>query len=93
MINTERTLTVSSLYREWGAPYRKGHSVVPSIRLSGNWLSALGIMPGQKIRVVANGAMLYSTYRELVLPAESERYWQIAPAAEAENVVAFTAVR
>jgi hypothetical protein len=33
--------------------------------------------------------MLYSTYRELVLPKEAERYWQIAPAAEAENLVAF----
>jgi integrase len=33
--------------------------------------------------------MLYSTYRELVLPEEAERYWQIAPATEAEKVVAF----
>jgi integrase len=33
--------------------------------------------------------MLYSTYRELVLPEEAERYWKIAPAAEAGNVVAF----
>jgi integrase len=33
--------------------------------------------------------MLYSTYRELVLPQEAERYWKIAPAAESENVVAF----
>jgi integrase len=34
--------------------------------------------------------MLYSTYRELVLPAEAERYWQLTPAAEAANVVAMT---
>jgi integrase len=33
--------------------------------------------------------MLYSTYRELVLPAEAERYWKIAPAVETEKVVAF----
>jgi integrase len=33
--------------------------------------------------------MLYSTYRELVLPGEAERYWKIAPAAEAGNLVAF----
>jgi integrase len=33
--------------------------------------------------------MLYSTYRELVLPEEAERYWEIKPAAEAANVVAF----
>jgi integrase len=35
--------------------------------------------------------MLYSTYRELVLPAEAERYWKIEPAAETANVVAFSA--
>jgi integrase len=33
--------------------------------------------------------MLYSTYRELVLPGEAERYWKIEPAEEAEKVVAF----
>jgi integrase len=33
--------------------------------------------------------MLYSTYRELVLSEEAERYWKIKPAAEAANVVAF----
>src|SRR5262245_33939608 len=35
--------------------------------------------------------MLYSTYRELVLPEEAERYWKIAPQGEAKNVVAFSA--
>jgi integrase len=34
--------------------------------------------------------MLYSTYRELVLPEEAERYWNIAPD-KAANVVAFSA--
>jgi integrase len=33
--------------------------------------------------------MLYSTYRELVLPEEAERYWKINPTGDAENVVAF----
>jgi integrase len=33
--------------------------------------------------------MLYSTYREVVLPEEANRYWKIAPAAEAGNLVAF----
>jgi integrase len=33
--------------------------------------------------------MLYSTYRELVLPKEAERYWKIAPPAEVGNLVAF----
>jgi integrase len=31
--------------------------------------------------------MLYSVYRELVLPEEAERYWKIAPAAAADNVI------
>src|SRR5262249_24852456 len=35
--------------------------------------------------------MLYSTSRELVLPAEAERYWKIEPAAESANIVAFSA--
>jgi integrase len=35
-------------------------------------------------------AMLYSTYRELVLPEDAERYWKIEPA-ESGNVVAFSA--
>jgi hypothetical protein len=33
--------------------------------------------------------LLYSTYRELVFPTEAERYWKIAPAADAANVVSF----
>jgi integrase len=37
-----------------------------------------------------NPQMLYGTYRELVLPQEAERYWKIAPAEEAEKVVAFS---
>jgi integrase len=35
--------------------------------------------------------MLYSTYRELVLPEEAERYWKIEPATDVANVVAFSA--
>jgi integrase len=35
--------------------------------------------------------MLYSTYRELVLPQEAERYWKIVPTEETANVVAFSA--
>jgi integrase len=36
--------------------------------------------------------LLYSTYRELVLPEETERYWKIEPQpADAGNVVAFSA--
>src|SRR5437773_6662731 len=33
--------------------------------------------------------MLYSTYREVVLPSEAERYWNIRPETEAVNVVSF----
>ncbi|MGC1324038.1 MAG: tyrosine-type recombinase/integrase [Candidatus Udaeobacter sp.] len=35
--------------------------------------------------------MLYSVYRELVLPTEAERYWTILPKEETANVVAFSA--
>jgi integrase len=35
--------------------------------------------------------MLYSTYRELVLPQEAERYWKIVPESEPENVLSFNA--
>jgi hypothetical protein len=35
--------------------------------------------------------MLYSTYRELVLPEEGERYWKLIPEVRAENVVSFSA--
>jgi len=34
--------------------------------------------------------MLYSTYRELVLPEEAERYWKIVPAVKAENLLSFS---
>jgi integrase len=34
--------------------------------------------------------MLYSTYRELVLPEEAERYWKIVPALQAANVLPFS---
>jgi integrase len=36
-----------------------------------------------------NPTLLYNTYRELVHPDEAARYWKIAPAAEAGNLVAF----
>ena len=35
--------------------------------------------------------MLYSTYRELVLPEEAERYWTIAPLSDALNVIPINA--
>jgi integrase len=34
--------------------------------------------------------MLYSTYRELVLPEEAQRYWKLVPEVKAENVVPFS---
>ena len=37
--------------------------------------------------------MLYSTYRELVLPEEAERYWKIAPANADEKTLAFASLR
>jgi hypothetical protein len=35
--------------------------------------------------------MLYSTYRELVLPEEAQRYWKIVPATSADNVIPMAA--
>jgi integrase len=35
--------------------------------------------------------MLYSTYRELVLPEEAERYWSIIPEQQVANVLQFAA--
>jgi integrase len=35
--------------------------------------------------------MLYSTYRELVLPEEAEHYWKLVPEVKAENVLSFSA--
>jgi integrase len=35
--------------------------------------------------------LLYSTYRELVLPEEAERYWKLIPESKSENVLAFNA--
>ena len=58
MMNRTRMLTVSRLYREWGEPHRKRECAVPSIRLNGKWLSQLGLVLGQKIRIIANGAIL-----------------------------------
>jgi integrase len=34
--------------------------------------------------------MLYSSYRELVLPEEAERYWKLVPDGKADNVVTFS---
>jgi integrase len=34
--------------------------------------------------------MLYSTYRELVLPEEAERFWKLIPESKAENVLSFS---
>ena len=42
----QRTLTVSSLLRQWGVGHRKNECSVPSIRLNGKWLAALGYQPG-----------------------------------------------
>ena len=53
-----RRLTVSALYREWGQPHHKNGCVVPSIRLNGKWLAGLGIVVGQRIRVVTNGTTI-----------------------------------
>ena len=66
-----RTLTVSGLYRQWGE-HRKSERVVPSIRLNGKWLTSLGIIPGQKVRVITNGAII--TLAPLSIESELRHY-------------------
>jgi hypothetical protein len=58
---TPRTLTVSSLCREWGQQHRRKECVVPSIRLNGKWLAALGFISGEKISVATNGTAITIT--------------------------------
>ena len=76
MSNGVRTLTVSRLYREWGEPHRKCECVVPSVRLNGKWLAALGIVPGQKIRVITNGPII--TLAPVNFESELRRYGEQA---------------
>ena len=76
MSNRMRTLTVSRLYREWGEPHRKRECVVPAVRLNGKWLAALGIVPGQKIRVITNGPII--TLAPVNLENELRRYGELA---------------
>jgi hypothetical protein len=69
---TMRTLTVSSLHREWGELHRRRECAVPSIRLNGKWLTSLGIVAGQKIRVITNGAII--TLAPVSFDSELRRY-------------------
>jgi hypothetical protein len=57
-IERHRTLTVSAVYRQWGDEHRKNECAVSSIRLNGKWLAKLGILAGQKIRVITNGSII-----------------------------------
>jgi hypothetical protein len=68
----QRTLTVSSLHRQWGEAHRKNECCVPSIRLNGKWLAALGFASGQKIRVVTNGSII--TIAPVAFDSELCRY-------------------
>jgi hypothetical protein len=67
-----RMLTVSSLHRESGPSHRRSHSVVPSIRLNGKWLAALGFGSGQKVRVGTNGSII--TIAPVAFDRELRRY-------------------
>jgi hypothetical protein len=57
-LGSQRTLTVSSLFRQWGDVHRKNECCVPSIRLNGKWLAALGFVPGQKVRAISTGSII-----------------------------------
>jgi type I toxin-antitoxin system toxin SymE len=68
----QRILTVSTLHRQWGEAHRKKERCVPSLRLNGKWLAALGIVPGQKIRVITNGSII--TIAPIAFDRELRRY-------------------
>lgn len=57
-----RTLTVSTLFRDTA---QKGSirrpRRVPNIRLSGDWLAALGFQPGSRIQVTQSQGQLVIT--------------------------------
>jgi hypothetical protein len=55
-----------------GRGHQKNECVVPSIRLNGKWLAALGLVPGQKMCVVTNGSII------TIAPSAHE-LWQAAP--------------
>jgi hypothetical protein len=47
--------------------------------------------PGEKASCVNPATkLIFLNYRELVTPEEAERYWQIFPPAQAQNVVTIT---
>jgi len=45
---------------------------MPSVRLNGKWLGSLGIVPGQKIRVVTKGPII--TLAPISFDSELRRY-------------------
>ena len=57
-LGEQRILTVSSLYRQWGEGYDKKECIVPTIRLNGKWLAALGLAAGEKVRVTTDGSTI-----------------------------------
>ena len=52
--NANRLYVISTM----GRGHRKNECTVPSIRLCGKWLAALGLVSGQKIRVMTNGSII-----------------------------------
>ena len=96
----QRTLTVSTLYRQWGeARYPRFCAdfcgVAQCVFQSDTHADRFARRVPELRRFAAKSSptvemtMLYNVYCEVVLPEEAERYWKIAPAAEVTNVVAF----
>jgi len=59
----ERRLTVSRLFAPRARPvaYSAPATVVPFLRISGRWLSALGFEPGDRVRVEGEPGRLQVT--------------------------------
>jgi hypothetical protein len=60
-----RTLTVSTVHREWSATCGRQHSYVPALRLYGRWLRSVGFAPGQKVRVILGAGMIVISVLDL----------------------------
>jgi len=60
-----RTLTVSTVHREWGTTCRRQHSYVPALRLNGQWLRSVGFAPGQRVQVILGAGTIVIAALEL----------------------------
>ena len=62
-----KTLTVSSLHRQGGSDWEPKHERVPTVRLTGKWLTGIGFIKGVKITCrFDNGALILQPVTSVV---------------------------